>query len=44
MFIQQLSEILGAVNENKYTLGILVDLSKAFDNESHKILLKKEKT
>ena len=39
--IQLISQILNAFNENKYTLGILIDLSKAFDTVDHNILLKK---
>ena len=29
--IQIISQMLDAFNENKYTLGIFIDLSKAFD-------------
>ena len=39
--IQLISQILDAFNENKYTLGIFIDLSKAFDTVDHNILLKK---
>ena len=39
--IQLISQILDAFNENKYTLGIFIDLSKAFDTVDHDILLKK---
>ena len=39
--IQLISQILNAFNENKCTLGIFIDLSKAFDNVDHNILLKK---
>ena len=33
--------MLDAFNENKYTLGILIHLSKAFDIVDHDMLLKK---
>ena len=39
--IQLISQILNAFNENKYTLGIAIDLSEAFDTVNHDILLKK---
>ena len=39
--IQLISQILDAFNENKYTLDIFIDLSKAFDTVDHDILLKK---
>ena len=39
--IQLISPILDAFHENKYTIGILIDLSKAFDTVDHNILLKK---
>ena len=39
--IQLISQILDAFNESKYTLGIFIDLSKAFDTVDHNILLKK---
>ena len=35
------SNILAAFNENKYTLGIFIDLSKAFETVVHDIHLKK---
>ena len=41
LYIQLISQILNAFNENKYTLGILIDLSKAFDTADHNVLLKK---
>ena len=39
--IQLISKILDDFNDNKYTLGMFIDLSKAFDTEDHDILLKK---
>ena len=39
--IQLISQILNAFNENKYPLGIAIDLSEAFDTVNHDILLKK---
>ena len=39
--IQLISKILDAFNENKYTLGIFICLSKAFDTVDHGILLEK---
>ena len=39
--IQLISQILDAFNENKYTLGIFIDLAKAFHTVDHDILLKK---
>ena len=39
--IQLISQILDAFNEDKYTLGIFIYLSKTFDTVDHNILLKK---
>ena len=39
--IQLINQILDAFNENKYILGIFIDLSKAFDTVDHSIILKK---
>ena len=37
------NRIYDSFNENKYTLGVFIDLSKAFDTINHNILLKKLK-
>ena len=39
--IQLISQILDAFDENKYTPGILIDLSKVFDTVGTYMLLKK---
>ena len=39
--VQLISQILDAFDENKYTLGMFIDLSKAFDTADHDLLLKK---
>ena len=39
--IQIISKILDAYNENRYTLGIFIDLSKAFNIVDHDTLFKK---
>ena len=41
VFIHLISKILDAFNENKYTSGIFIDLSKVSDTVGHDILLKK---
>ena len=41
--VQLTDQILDAFEENKFTLGIFIDLSKAFDTVNHDILLAKLK-
>lgn len=39
--VQLVDQILQSFNENKYTIGVFIDLSKAFDTVDHEILIKK---
>ena len=39
--IQLISQILQAFNENEHTIGIFIDLNKAFDTVDHHLLLQK---
>ena len=41
--IELVNKIYDSFNENKYTLGVFIDLSKAFDTVNYNILLKKLK-
>ena len=41
--IELVNRIYDSFSENKYTLGVFIDLSKAFDTVNHNILLKKLK-
>ena len=42
--LQLVNQITEAFSQGKYTLGIFIDLSKAFDTVNHNILLEKLKT
>ena len=39
--VELVDKILNGFSEEKYTLGVFIDLSKAFDTADHQILLKK---
>ena len=39
--IELTEEITNAMDESKYTIGVFIDLKKAFDTINHKILIQK---
>ena len=39
--IELTTKILQAIENNEYTIGVFLDLAKAFDTVNHKILLEK---
>ena len=39
--VQLVAQIVESFENNKYTLGVFIDLPKAFDTVDHSILLKK---
>ena len=41
--IQLADQLIESFNNNKFTIGVFIDLSKAFDTVDHQILLKKLK-
>ena len=39
--IELMTKITDAIDNNEYTVGVFLDLAKAFDTVNHEILLKK---
>ena len=42
--IELMTKILQAIDNNEYTIGVFLDLAKAFDTVNHEILLKNSNT